>query len=75
MGWTSGSALMTDIINAFEMNCESVDEDEAVDFFRDIITSFENSDCDTLAECLDISDAFDLAYGELHPDHFEDEDE
>jgi hypothetical protein len=74
MGWASGSALMTDIINAFEMNCDCMHKPEALRFYRDVILAFENADCDTLDECLNLSEMFDLAMYHIHPSWFEEDE-
>jgi hypothetical protein len=74
MGWASGSALMVDIINAFENNLGgSVSKTRALKFYRDVILAFEDADCDTLDECLNLAEGFDLAMYHLHPSWFEED--
>lgn len=70
MGWSSGSLLMSEIIEAIQNN---VDDDEVrTQIYAEIIEAFEDKDADTLDECLDEDPAFDEAYRELHPESDED---
>lgn len=71
MGWSSGSMLASELIENAMSNIP--DPEARSSFYRDMISSFENYDCDTLDECLGVDEAFDLVYKELYG--FEDEDE
>lgn len=78
MGWSSGSLLMEQIISAFNRHCDHVPFENAVEFYKDLIEAFENSDCDTLDECVDWEtspeeDPFNAAMEELHPGYFDEE--
>lgn len=65
MGWSGGSRLMTEIIEAFS-NVKSSTED-AEQFYIKLIKSFEEDDCDNLDECLGEDVLFDMAYYSIHP--------
>ena len=62
MGWASGSLVMSNIIERFNMN--NIDDDVRESIYGVLIDEFENSDCDTLHECLGEDPAFDAAYKE-----------
>jgi ribosome modulation factor len=66
MGWASGSRLATSLIASVESVMET-DDGSRMRFYRDMIDAFENMDCDTLCECLGMSEEFDRVYGERHP--------
>lgn len=51
MGWSSGSILMDEIIDA--VNVTSLSESEKEFFYWRLIKSFKGFDCDTLSECVD----------------------
>ncbi len=70
MGWSSGSSILADVIEAIEEHA-SADCDK-VGMFERIIEAFEDADCDTTGECLAQSPAFDEAYARLHPDESDD---
>lgn len=71
MGWSSGSGLMSDIIEALED--EEISYEIKVTIYKMLIDKFEEFDCDTLYECKDESAAFKEAYNELHPDEDDEE--
>lgn len=66
MGWASGSRMMSEIIESVMENVS--DEAEREDLYSDLIGIFEDFDCDTLHECLEIDEAFDEAYREKYPE-------
>jgi ribosome modulation factor len=66
MGWASGSKLATSLILSVESVMET-DDGSRMRFYRDLIEAFEKMDCDTLNECLGMSEEFDRVYGERHP--------
>lgn len=66
MGWSGGSQLFSQIIDA--LNDAGVDEEQRKAIYLEVIDSFENQDCDTPEECLSEDPAFDDAYYQLHPD-------
>ena len=70
MGWSSGSRLMSDIIESLLEHVE--DEEARRNIYLEIISAFEDADADTLDECLEEDEAFDEAYRELHPESLED---
>lgn len=73
MGWSSGSVLMSNIIEALDNEIDDMDTKRRI--YKTIIPAFENMDCDTLGECINESIEFKHAYAELNPDEFEwDED-
>ena len=57
MGWSSGTRLLSDIIDTIQKYVD--DEDIRVEIYKEIADSFESMDLDDLTECLDIDDAFD----------------
>ena len=71
MGWSSGSAVFADIITVLKDKVEDIPLREEI--YEDLIPVFENADCDTLDECLDIDIAFDTVFKGLNPD-IEDEE-
>lgn len=75
MGWGSGSRLMSNIIDQLEQ-IESLTPEDKKSVYNAMIVDFEDQDCDTLDECLGVSEEFDAVYYELYPDRKEDvEDE
>lgn len=71
MGWSSGSPLMSRVIEAV---AEHVPNNKSkLELFVDLIEAFEDFDCDTLDECLGEDAMFDAAYKEVYG-HEEDED-
>ena len=66
MGWGSASSMVSGIISAIQ---EAIpDESKRKEFYKNIISIFENEDWDTEEECLGSDIAFDKAMKELHPD-------
>jgi hypothetical protein len=65
MGWSTGSRLMSEVIEA----CESLisNYDIRVELYKQFINSFEDYDCDNLDECVEESTAFAAALKEVHP--------
>jgi len=63
MGWSSGSALMHDVIEAVKKNVRITEK--RVNIYYDLIQAFQERDADTLGECLDVDPAYDQAYAEL----------
>ena len=57
---------MTEIIEAAKDTIS--DDAERLDLYKIMIDIFEDHDCDTLDECLEIDDIFDEAYEEMHPE-------
>ena len=70
MGWSSGSGLMADIIEAVEEYAHP--DSDKVTMFAAMIEAFEGYDCDNLCECLGHSPNFDLAFERLNPEYAED---
>jgi len=56
MGWSSGSQLMEEIIIA--LKDVGIGPLARLRFYRRIIPRFQDMDCDTLYECLNLDDAF-----------------
>ena len=82
MSWKSGSSLMSDIID--ELKERVLDDAVREEVYSVLIEAFQDSDCDTLAECYGDDSAFDAAYDDIHfeedeefdlDDYFEEEDE
>lgn len=63
MGWASGSGVLTRVIDVIENNVK--DDDTKYYIYVGLINVFQEYDCDTLDECLDISDAFDTAFNDV----------
>lgn len=77
MSWSTGSSLMSEIINELK---EVIPDDKIrQEVYEKLIGCFENYDCDTLYECQGEDDSFDKAYTELYPEEddeiYEDEEE
>jgi len=71
MSWSSGSLLMMDIMNGLiETN---LTKEQRTSVYEILIDVFEEADCDTLGECLDEDDAFDIAW--KLTGHIEEDDE
>ena len=70
MGWSNGSSILADVIEAIEEFASS--DCDKVSMFERIIEVFEDADCDTTGECLAQSPAFDEAYARIHPDEDDD---
>ena len=58
MGWGSGSRLASDLISAAKDTI--IDSQQREEFYEQMISHFEEFDCDTLDECIGIDFAFDL---------------
>ena len=65
MGWAAGSSIMNNII--YTMKREVGDTKIREKVYKDFIEYFEDEDCDTLEECIDIDEAFDKVYYRLYP--------
>lgn len=72
MGWSSGSRLMSEII---EDVMGAVDDEARVEVYKALILNFENHDCDTLDECLGEDSAFDRAWKLVGNEINEDEED
>ena len=68
MGWSSGTTLMGEIIDAVQSKVK--DKKLRKSLYLSIISAFENADWDGQDECEGIDDAFDKALKELHPDWY-----
>ena len=66
MGWSSGSGLLCQVIEIIEEHCHP--DTDKVTLFTELITEFEDYDCDTINECLGQSPSFDIAYEKLYPE-------
>lgn len=65
MGWASGSSLCSAVIKIIK---PVVDNDEQRrKMYKKLIGVFEDANCDTLDECLDIDPAFDEVFNKLYP--------
>jgi hypothetical protein len=65
MGWSSGSGLFDDVIEAVK---EHVPDDAArKNIYAKLIGAFEEHDWDTEEECLGKDPMFDAALRERHP--------
>ena len=59
MGWAKGSGLFEKLI---EVLFDKVDDpDTREEIYVEMITAFEDMDCDTLQECMGEDEAFDAA--------------
>jgi hypothetical protein len=65
MGWASGSRLAGDLIALAKETISSKVERE--EFYEGMIEHFEDSDCDTLDECVGIDPVFDDVWETLYP--------
>lgn len=69
MGWANGSRIMTEIIEEF---MEAISDDAyRAEAYSALIDIFEDHDCDTLDECLEIDETFDEVYRDKHPEEDE----
>lgn len=75
MGWASGSGVMSDIVTNIRDTglADEIKDDARQALYGILIDAFQDADCDTLDECLDIDPAYDKAYANFYPDE-EDED-
>jgi hypothetical protein len=62
--WTSGSELLSDIIDILKTKVE--DDQLREDIYIDLINAFEDFDCDVIYECLGEDIAFDAAYNLIY---------
>lgn len=69
MGWSSGSRLMSGIIDSAKRHIKN--DNVRMKFYEEIITAFEDEDCDTLEECLGEDKAFDKALENIEPEKLE----
>lgn len=70
MSWASGSEMMSNIITTSEKFMQCGDND-SVAYYKELIECFEDFDCDTLHECLGENVAFDVAFAQMYPEHYE----
>lgn len=61
MSWNGGSEIMSQIISNIK---DKMDPEDRETLYKELITAFEDKDCDTLYECLKEDPAFDKAYKE-----------
>jgi len=73
MGWSSGSRLMSYIIESLDEHVDDMDTKRRI--YLDLIEAFEDMDCDTLMECAEDSVEFKVALKEIHPDWFDEDDD
>jgi len=66
MGWGSGSRLATRLIEVAKDTISN--EEERVNFYDAMIDAFEDADCDTLDECLEVDPVFDALWKTKYPD-------
>lgn len=71
MGWSTGSLLMSEIIDGLKVTVP--DEKVRAEIYQTLIPAFENYDCDNLNDCLEEDSAFDLAFKEAS--YFANDDE
>ena len=69
MGWSNGSSLMSDIIEAVKPRLAPKSFRQTV--YEELIKAFEDYDCDTLDECHGMDTAFDAAMRKVHPEDYE----
>lgn len=67
-----GHDLFEKLIDLF--NDVGLEKETRKDLYSELIPYFEDKDCDTLEECLDIDSAFDEEFKAFHPPE-DDEDE
>ncbi len=74
MGWSSGSRLAGELIEAAKDTISNPDDRQ--EFYELMIDRFKDFDCDTLDECVGIDPAFDDVWEKLYPnDDYDDWDE
>jgi hypothetical protein len=61
MSWSGGSEIMSQIISNIK---DKMDPEDRETLYKELITSFEDKDCDTLYECLNEDSVFDKVYKE-----------
>lgn len=70
MGWSSGTKIMSDIIDTIKPRVEDPESRRYI--YHKIIMAFEVGDWDTQSECMGRDAAFDAALKDLHPSWFDD---
>jgi hypothetical protein len=73
MGWSSGSSLFSDVAEIIAENV--VDDNVRKLIYMGLIEAFQNYDCDTLDECMDIDPVLDTLLEALIESDEEDEDD
>ena len=73
MGWSSGSSLFSDVAEIIAENV--VDDNVRKLIYMRLIEAFQNYDCDTLDECMDIDPVLDTLLEALIEADEEDEDD
>lgn len=71
MGWSSGSGIFDDIINAL-LEAE-VDDEQRQIIYTKLIETFTYFDCDTLFECMGKDEVFDKVLKETDEDLYEED--
>lgn len=66
MGWSSGSRLLSIIVDEIEEIISS--RSDRVEIYKIVISAFKDFDCDVIHECItDQTNAFAEAFYTLHP--------
>jgi len=76
MSWDRGSSVMTEIITC--LMDKVPDDDTRQEIYEELIEIFESYDCDTLTECFDDDEIFEVAFKTLHSttnDYYDDDDD
>ncbi len=73
MSWASGSKVLSEIIEAVDRHV--LDDSDKMSLYKDLILIFEEYDCDTIDECLEIDSMFDEVYSEYIGDEDSEEEE
>ena len=71
MGWSRGSTIFDDIIDAL-LEAE-VDDSQREIIYTRLIDTFQSHDCDTLFECTKKDDVFDKTLKQIDADYYEDD--
>lgn len=64
MGWSSGGALLGDVVRSTQ---KAIPAKYRKEYYKLLIEHFEHYDCDVIDECLKIDKEFDKAFYELYP--------
>lgn len=72
MGWSTGSILMSEIVE--ELKNSGLTVDDRLSVYEILINAFAQYDCDTLHECVGIDRAYDTAYKSIDDDYEEPDD-
>ena len=72
MSWKAGSKLFDGIIEILN-NCD-VEDDTRKLIYEELITLFEDQDCDTLDECVGEDKVFDLVWKNYEAENKEEND-